>query len=288
MFWHGKIYVGVTVYIQSCGTPRPDPLQEQQSGKVYSSNADLRSWTSLSVPGDIVRFGLGTYHSQLVLAGGKNISARRKVSDVWASDDGTNWQQSESLPPLSVACSMPAIINTGSPEYLLVAGGYDSISEPLIRVDVLMEKQWVSIKPLPKLCCVSSSTIHNGNLYIIGSKSRWDYMYPIYCRLDSLLAACVQARTGEKSVTTAELWKPLNCPFPVSCSASFNKQLLLFVPSVLTIFAYSPLVQSWVHVGDFPKHFQPKLSVVLPSGECLVITGRFSVLKPVLTGMYYS
>ena len=281
---HGKIYVGVTVYTdQPCSTS--GPLQGQ-SGKVYSSDTDFASWTSLPVPGDITGFGLGTYHSQLVLAGG--VSTEKTVTDVWASDDGTNWQQSESLPPLSVACSMPTIINTGSPEYLLVAGGYDYYNlQPLVRVAVLMEKQWVSVQPPPKLCCILSSTIHNGNLYV-GGESRSDYA--VYCRLDSLLAACAQARTTGEWNSTAELWKPLNCPFSISGSASFNRQLMVFIPPV-TIFAYSPLTQSWAHVGDFPKRsgFRPKCSVVIPSGECLVIgcstvQRRFNVLKPVVTG----
>ena len=88
---------------------------------------------------------------------------------MWASEDGTNWQQSESLPPLSVACRNPTIINTGSPEYLLIAVG----SNYNYRVDVLVEKQWVSLQLPLKLRHILNSTIHNGNLYVGGAR---DYM----------------------------------------------------------------------------------------------------------------
>ena len=266
---HGKIYVGVTV--------------STSTGKVYFSDTDLRSWTSLSVPGDVIIFGLGTYHSQLVLAGGMISSTKKKVSDVWASDDGTNWQQSEFLPPLSVACSYPTIINTGSPEYLLVAVG----PEFTYRVDVLIEKQWVSILPLPKLRIrrIYHSTIHNENLYLGGTRD-----FASYCRLDSLLTACDQARTGERD-TTAATWRPLNCPLLLSDFASFGKQLVVFIPGPpVTISAYSPLSQSWVHVGDIPKGFTPTCSIVISSEELLVIGysiggGGFKVLKAVLRGI---
>ena len=252
----GKIYVAVTMFL------RRDII----IGEVLSSDTELASWTSLSVPGDITNFGLGTYHSQLVLAGGWISSENKCVTDVWASDNGTIWQQSESLPPLSVACSMPAIINTGSPEYLIVTGGYDNI-QPHSRVDVLIEKQWVSVQPLPKPSYrrlhVLWLTIHNGNLYV--TRNSVDSVF--YCRLDSLLATCFQARTS----TTTQVWKLLKCPFPAHCIASYGQQLLVLKSQnrANEMFAYSPLTQSWVHVGECSIR-QQKCSIVISSGELLV------------------
>ena len=102
-----KIYIGVTS--RRIG---------RYIGELHSA-VDLSSWTTttLAVLAGIKKFGLGTYHSQLVLVGGVN-HADKVVGDVWTSEDGTKWHQSESLPPLPTPCQQPAVINTGSPEYL--------------------------------------------------------------------------------------------------------------------------------------------------------------------------
>ena len=205
---------------------------------MYSTDTELASWTSLSVPGDVVRFGLGTYHSQLVLAGGWISSAKKCVTDVWASDGGTSWQQSESLPPLSMACSMPAIINTGSPEYLLVAGGYDSNLEPLVRVDVLIEKQWVSLCP---------------NHLVAYNSQQESLCFRKQCRFCLLLQTRLPASylfPGKNQHNTI-----MESPFPAHCIASYGQQLLVLkCPDPAgKVFAYSPLTQSWVHVcGGLP------------------------------------
>ena len=105
---HDKVYIWVT------------PLQNKRSiGKLHcSSITDLSSWTAVAVP-YVKESGLGTYHSQIVLVGGVTY-AGKVVRDVWASEAGTNskWQY---LPPLPTPCQQPAVTNTGSPEYLIVA-----------------------------------------------------------------------------------------------------------------------------------------------------------------------
>ena len=119
----------------------------------------------------VTNFGLGTYHTQLVLVGGMNQSYE-VVSDVWVSKDGTEWRQSESLPPLPTPCQKPAVINTGSPEYLIVAGGYAEILlyKALDTVFVIGDRQWFFVGHLPIPYGIFKFTIHNGNLYLFGSR----------------------------------------------------------------------------------------------------------------------
>ena len=153
----GKYYVGTT----------------SGPAELYCSTTDLSSWTTLPVPG-VKRFSLGTYQSQLVIVGGIH-SSGQVVRDLWASEDGTKWQQSESLPPLLRACYRCTVINTGNPEYLIIAGGCNEY-RALDTVCVLIEGQWFLLKHFPEPCGQISFTIYNGNLFLLrnisGSSSK--------------------------------------------------------------------------------------------------------------------
>lgn len=296
---HNKIYIGVTVrerIVNETGAARFHSV-----GKIYSSTADLTSWTSLSVP-NTKRFSLCTYRSQLVLAGGISScptnprpSTGRVVSDLWLSEDGTNWHQSASVPPMPLACREPTVVNTGSPEYLLVCGGYDNDFRAVDRVDVLINEQWLSLQPLPQPCRFMKSAIHNGNLFLTGRGIGFSCAF--YCKLDSLLAACTKAKTGELNLATP-LWKTLDKPKPVYNPVSFGGQLVTskrtFVLGAGTneLHAYCPLTQSWVHVGDVLNNLRLVVTLVLPNGELMVIgrcytprTRGYKVYKAAVRGM---
>ena len=259
--------------------------------------ADLSSWTTLAVPG-VIKFGLGTYRSQLVLVGGVNYVGK-VVGDVWVSKDGTKWQQSESLPPLPTPCHQPAVINIGSPEYLIVAGGHrhnlDLLYSALTMdtVYVLSEGQWVLVQRLPVPCAGIKFTILNGNLYLSGSA-----LPTCYCRVASLIAACESV----KSAGTCEiLWRTVEKESLTRYPVSFGQQLV----SVNTfggartnaeIYAYQPFTQSWVHVGNLPTTERPACVFVHTTGELVVICDmttrsrpltrkRFKVMKATLKGM---
>ena len=158
-----KLYLGVTC----------------DGGMVLEFSADLAAWRVLPLP-PAIRFGLSTYHSQLVLVGGWLIMNGTISNKLWVYDNEA-WHCS--LPPMPTCRHKPVVVNTGTPEYLVVTGGRYCCAEQ--AVEVLMEGQWVSCAPLyskPRDGC-----IHNGNLYFSCYRSS-----VVYCQLESLVKACVQ------------------------------------------------------------------------------------------------
>ena len=168
------------------------------AGMVLEFSADLAAWKVLPLP-PVSDFGLSTYHSQLVLVGGKLNMNGTTSNKLWVYDNDA-WHCS--LPPMPTGRKYPVVVNTGTPEYLVVAGGYPYHADP-IEVEVLMEGQWVSCAPLyskPR----HGAGIHNGNLYF----SCPDRDSVVYCQLESLVKACVQP---DGVSDTGGLWNCLQC-----------------------------------------------------------------------------
>ena len=302
-----KIYVGVITRLT-----RRSTRHTESTGEFYCSTTDLSSWTPLDVPG-IKKFGLGIYRSHLVLVGGLNYSSK-VVGDVWASEDGRKWQQSESLPPLPNPCVLPSVVNTGNPEYLIVAGGYIDryCLRPSDTVSVLDDGQWFLVQHLPAPCGSTKFTVYNGNFYLFGSTVSRRFSY--YCKVDSLISACELVKSGAASDGRSVLWRTLNVKsggifdrhempltrmeYPTMLPVSFGQQLVAVkmyrgIRTHAEIHAYHPFTQSWVHVGSLPTTDRPACAFVHTTGElvvlCRMITrpiGRrkFKVMKATLQG----
>ena len=181
-----KLYLEVTCDKDGCGM-------------VLEFSADLAAWKVLPLP-PASDFGLSTYHSQLVLVRGKlDLTISNKL---WAYDNDA-WYCS--LPPMPTGRKHPVVVNTGTPEYLVVAGGYKYYyANPVEVVEVLMEGQWVSCAPLYSK--PTDGGIHNGNLYFSCYRSS-----VVYCQLESLVKECVQPNGVSD---TGELWNCLPDPNP--------------------------------------------------------------------------
>ena len=283
---HDKIYVSVT-------SRRPREIDEYRE---LHCSTDLSSWTTLTIP-SIMNFSLGTYQSRLVLVGGKMNLYCKVVGDVWASEDGRKWQRSESLPPLPTPCQWPAVINTGSPEYLIVAGGYANIGYygALDTVFVLSEGQWFLVGHLPvSYGILRFSTIHNGNLYLLAMESRTSQCFSYYSKVHSLITACEFMRSGTRIDGHNISWRKLNMDRLTVLPVSFGTQLVgvrIYNRTIRThseIFAYHPFNESWVHVGNLPINERPVCAFVHTTGELVVLCGRgrgqFKVVKASLQG----
>lgn len=269
--------------------------------KLYacSNTEELISWDLYSVPAR--GSGLGTYHSQLVLAGGSS------TNKVWVSDKGINWKPS--LPPLLTRRYRPCLVNTGSPEFLVIAGGFEDSrckavrKSTVLEVEVLVGKQWLSIQPLPKpyYYCLGP-LVHNGILYLsLVDRSR-DFISHIYCKMESLVAACTQVTpTSSKS---GLVWKELTeCGENASCCLTTFKDKLIAIPNLLIYWNYagaavslyahllstSHVTSSWVNVGESLDGISA--ATLLPTGELVVVgftNGRSALLKASTKGSYLS
>lgn len=127
------MYVGIT----------QKTLKYQSMLFEFSSTSDFSSWNVITTPENVHRFALTTYRSKLVLVGG------RGQRNLWASDDGMDWQQS--LPPMQYRRICPAVLNTGDPEYLVVVGGgrcgyAEDECHCDDKVEVLIEEQWWTLQ----------------------------------------------------------------------------------------------------------------------------------------------
>jgi hypothetical protein len=239
----------------NCGYAFPDVVQFK--GKLVASSgrleadSDFSHWKELDAPSYCS--SLSIYHSQLVLVGG--YISGRPTNKVWVSDDGYSWNTS--LPPMPTARMWPTVVNTGTPEYLLVAGGHPSF----LVVEVLMEGQWWSLPSLPYYqphsSYLISATIHGGTLHIGGA----------YCDLQSLLASC-QTPNGTVRSDPDGLWSVVNYEFHwyEVGYASFQGQLLCSANNELRVSYDDSLVTIGRAVGN-------KLNNI--GGELINIRGSY-------------
>ena len=244
---------------------------DTSKARLYSFSPDITQWVELSMP--TTNCGLTTYRSNLALVGGLNISSRKFTNIVWMSNDGKSWKSP--LPPLSTFRTSPLVVNTGNPEYLVVVGGIIFNEAVLDTVEVLIDEQWSAVESLPRPHHSLGLTFHNGNLLLMG----WEHV--LYCRLESLLAACASSNDGEQR---EDLWKKFKVPMNGLSPVSFMQKLLAIGGDhkrcffyATNIHAFSPLSQEWVLVGDLPLPFYHSRCVVLSTGE-LVVVGQTSDL----------
>jgi hypothetical protein len=218
----------------NCGA-YPDVVQFK--GKLVASSAhgiwvadsDYSDWKELDAPSHCS--SLSTYHSQLVLVGG--YINDRPTNKVWVSDDGYSWNTS--LPPMPTARMWPTVVNTGTPEYLLVAGGDPSRDKV---VEVLMEGQWWSLPSLPYTHFVyGAATIHGRTLHISG----------VYCDLQALLASR-QAPNNTVRSDPDGLWSEFHF-FHLFHPVSFQGKLLCSIDNELLVSYDDSLVSIGRAVG---------------------------------------
>ena len=93
------------------------------------------------------------------------------------------------------------------------------------------------------------STLHEGNWYLVGGTRQGREVH--YTSLESLLAT-TYSNTAEKT----SVWKKLpDAPLKKSILTVFRNSLVAVGTEFYcssAIHAYSPSINSWVHVGDLP------------------------------------
>lgn len=178
------------------------------------------------------------------------------------------------------ARSSPAVVGAGDPESLIVAGGYAENT-----VEVLREEQWSLVEePIPrKFYYGAVCAIHRDVFFVADKKSDTRPLY--YCYLNSLLSA---ATTEPKT----KLWKSIamenNYLEPIEpCGlASFHGYLVVWCSHYA--YAYSPLTQSWVCVGDLPFDYYVVscLHTVMIGGKLVIMDNWGMAVRASLRGTY--
>ena len=239
---------------------------------IYAPATD--EWTTLDTP--VCWFGLTTYHSQLVLVGGREYVGPNVLGEatnkLWTLSEDGQWQKT--LPPMPAPCTFASAMSHGD-HLLVINADYPS----QVCVHVYNDHHWASAQHPPQLLYSIKSTIFDGHLYLMGRMLHESQKTCVYSTsLDSLLASCQPNETSEPSY----LWKKLtDAPSEWCCPVVFGNRLVAVGGSSDTtlpssFYAYSSLTQSWVHVGDaqsIPIYFPP-CAVLLPSNELMIISGQ--------------
>ena len=205
------------------------------------------------------------------------------------------------LPPMRTECH--SVCAVGYRDHLLVAGGetVDGISN---TVETFDGSHWLFVQPLPMRYYDLKCAILDCHWYLMGGNK--GLLEPTldqdkavhYACLDSLLASC---QLGETSLQQSSIWKSLpDAPNQLSSTAVFGSRLIAVggegdISPLSDIHAYSFQTNSWIHIGNMPFAISRTFSMVLPTGELMVVGGvsnsensvrNVDVLKATITGNF--
>ena len=232
---------------------------------IYTPTTDI--WSEINTP--VYYFALITYHSQLVLVGGREYVGERGggpvTNKLWTLTGHDQWR--ETLPPMTKKRRSASAVELA--DMIVVAGGVDDYGRVIDIVEVYNGHRWAGAQCLPKPCCNMKSTVLNGHWYLMGGWGQGEEVY--YASLASLVTSC---HSREKSLPS--VWKRLpDAPRNRSSTAVFGNRLITVGEHLFrsSIHAYSPCTQSWVHMGNMPVGLDSTCTVVLPTGELMVIGG---------------
>ena len=255
------------------------------SSRLLIYNFIQNSWDILRTP--TKWFGLTTYHSQLVLVGGKDPTRMGSATNrLWVLDGQSHWTQP--LPPMLTKCYGASAISVGN--HLIVAGGL-SDEGPLDKVQVYDSHEWRRAQSLPKACYfIKCALDKDEKWYLAGGVGQGRDVY--HTSLQSLMAT-----TNLEGIKQISVWQKLpNVPLLKSTPVVFGKQLLVAGggdPCSSVILAYASDTNSWVHVGNLPVACYSTCTIVLPTGELLMVGGvtdetwsSCHVFKAKLQGIY--
>ena len=261
--------------------------RHRNESRVYIYAPTTDTWDTMDTP--VHWFALTTYYSQLVLVGGREYVGELVLgpfsNKLWTLDEQNELQ--ETLPPMRVRRSSATAVSHG--DHLLVAGGI-SDSAILDVVEVYSDHNWSSAQSLPNACNRMKSTVLDGHWYLMGGNYQGKVVY--YASLDSLIASSQPSETSQPS----SVWKRLPDVHNIESTPSVFVNRLTAIGGrpkdgelpISLIHAFSPHTQSWVHVGDLPVVGCKVCTVVLPSGELLVVGGFLNntnkVYKATLNG----
>ena len=230
---------------------------------IYDFTED--SWDTIDTPTQW--YALATYHSKLVLVGGRDPNTKEATNQLWVLDEQNRWTQP--LPPMTTKRYKASAVSLG--DHLIVACGQGCSDVcPLDEVEMYNGHQWKKVESLPRGCTWMKSTLHERNWYLAGGIRQGSEVYQT--SLESLIVTSEGA--GQTSV-----WKKLpDAPLELSATVMFRDQLITIgggKPLSSAIHAYSPSTNSWVHVADLPVDgCHSTCAVVLPTGELLVVGGE--------------
>ena len=268
--WHeDKLYIG--------GGWTPGGLRCNARLYIYTPTND--TWDA-PIDTPVFGFFLTTFHSQLVLIGGRIFITENfegeHTNKLWTLGEDGEWQ--ETLPPMSIKRRNTCAVSYG--DHLLVAGGWTLHgSSNVVEVFNNINDHWTFAQPLPMSYYDLKCAILDQHWYLVGGKSgsladNVQEKAVHYASLESLITS---------SETSSSVWKRLtDVPKTYSSPAVFGSRLIAIGGSGVSscssvIHAYSSHTKSWIHVGYMRFATSSTCSAVLPTGELMVVGGFESI-----------
>jgi hypothetical protein len=262
------VWLGDTLYVGGGWTSQG----RRDMARLYIQTPTTDTWSHINTP--VYSFALITYHSQLVLVGGREFVGEGRdgpvTNKLWTLTEHDQWR--ETLPPMTTKRHSASAVEFA--DNILVAGGEDDKGRSVDIVEVYNGHHWAEAQCLPKPCYDIKSAVLNGHWYMMGGGGQGEKV--CYASLDSLVASC---RPSEKPLPS--VWKRLpDVPHARSSTAVFGNRLITIGgkhPVSSSIHAYFRHLRSWVHVGDMPVGLYSACTAVLPTGDLMVIGSNTSV-----------
>ena len=254
----GIVYVGGGVTLSD-----NDYLIQQ-----YSPTDD--TWYTLP-PAPVRFFGMAELNGQLVIVGG--MTRQHDVTGKVHTLNSSTQKWVESIAPMPTARDSPAVFS--QPSCLTVVGGDDQHDTHLSDVEIFMPhtSQWHKMtSPAPSPLYNMTTTVINNKCFIAEYGSTKVYQ----------LCVSLQRTTTDSTNTPQVITEWTNlCDLPHSgCSLGSTNGCLLAVGGggwpnpITTILGFSPITNTWKTVGELPEPRSYCITVLLPTGELLVMGGR--------------
>ncbi len=195
------------------------------------------------------------------------------------STTGLDWEPS--LRAMPTPRYRSSSVSGGSPEVLVVAGGWGSHDEELDVVEVLLNDHWTTADSLPSSCSNMRSTFHEGNFYFTEGEGKEKILF--ICTLESVIASASNGRT-----TPLTIWRRVTTSTHTSAITS-SLSNLIGMDGYSKVRIYSNKTEKWIETtseGDGPgqkKNGGWIATAVLSTGQLLVAVGD-GVYKVTLSG----
>ena len=233
----------------------------------YSPTDD--TWYTLP-PAPVYYFGMGDLNGQLVIVGGR--TRQGVVTGKVHTLNSSTQKWVESIAPMPTARSRPAVFS--QPSCLTVVGGGDQHYTSLSDVEIFLPhtSQWHKMtSPAPSPLYGMTTTVINNKCFIAEYGSTKVYQ----------LCMSLQQTTTDSANTPQVITEWTNlCDLPhKGCGLGSINGCLLAVGGVgwrnpiTTILGFSPITNTWKTVGKLPEPRCNCTTVLLPTGELLVMGG---------------
>ena len=230
-------------------------LDKRADARLYIYTPATDTWETMDTP--VYGFALTTYHSQLVLVGGREYAGEnvdgRPSNKLWTLRGDGLWH--DILIPMETEWHFGAAAASHG-DHLLVAVGSD-----VIMYD---GGCWRKGQHLPAKLSLINSAVHNSRWYLMGANGAY------FASIGSLIATC------QSSMTSSAVWHKLpDVPdVPGERYSLANFQTKIIAVGWRAMYVYLPYTRSWSQVGDVPGAYYVPCAVALASDELMIIKDK--------------